>query len=264
MHAWDPATYARHSSEQHKWARELLAKLALVPHERVLDIGCGDGKVTAEIAGSVPQGSVLGVDVSAEMIQFARHTHRKAQFPNLGFELADASHLHFDTEFDVVFSNAALHWVIDHRPVLRGIRRALTRGGRMLLQMGGEGNAAEIIAAIDEIRALPPWNAGFHDFAFPYGFYGTVEYRHWLAEEGLRPVRIELIPKDMIHKDRDALAAWLRTTWMPYTHRVPDHMREHFIGEIITQYLSQRPPDVEGHIHVKMVRLEAEALRPEK
>src|SRR5512133_3316891 len=137
MTAWNPSDYAQHSSAQQIWARELIAKLHLAGHERVLDIGCGDGKVTAEIASAVPRGSVVGIDNSTDMIGYAKAAYEAG---NLRFQVADAAALPFQAEFDVIFSNACLHWIYDHKPVLAGIRRSLAPGGRVLLQMGGKGN----------------------------------------------------------------------------------------------------------------------------
>src|SRR5437764_3881206 len=98
--AWNAADYAKNSSEQQRWARELIGKLALRGDERILDVGCGDGKVTAELAASVPRGSVVGVDSSPEMIGFARAMILPA-VGNLRLELMDARQLAFRDEFDV-------------------------------------------------------------------------------------------------------------------------------------------------------------------
>lgn len=259
---WDPADYHRHSSAQLAWARELIAKLALQGHERVLDVGCGDGKVTALLAELLPAGSVLGVDNSDEMVGFARTSFPPERAPNVRFRVMDARELAFDAEFDVVFSNAALHWVRDHRPVLRGIARSLRPGGRCLLQMGGRGNAAGVLGVMDVLIVSDRWASHFRGFSFPYGFHGPEEYRDWLAQAGLRPRRVELIPKDMVQAGSEGLAGWLRTTWMPYTRRVPPARREALVVEIVEDYLRRHPPDEDGSVHVAMVRLEVEADKP--
>lgn len=136
---WDADDYSRNSQLQSGWAGELLGKLALQGDERILDLGCGDGRTTAILAARLPAGSAVGIDSSAEMIALAREHFPAESHPTLRFQLADAGSLPFAGAFDVVFSNAALHWVLDHRPLLAGIRRALVPGGRLLLQMGGEG-----------------------------------------------------------------------------------------------------------------------------
>src|SRR5512146_699109 len=154
---WDPREYEKHSSQQQLWAQELIAKLGLSGAERVLDVGCGDGKVTAQIATQLPRGSVVGVDNSPGMIALATERFPPQAHANLRFQLEDASRLPFRAEFDLVFSNAALHWISDHRPVLRGIAAALKPGGKALLQMGGTGNAAEIVAGCDRLSQSPRW-----------------------------------------------------------------------------------------------------------
>jgi trans-aconitate methyltransferase len=257
---WNPRDYEKHSTQQQQWARELIAKLRLGGDEIVLDLGCGDGKVTAEIASLVPRGRVLGVDSSPDMVRRASELHSR-RHPNLRFALGDAADLTYEGEFTVVFSNATLHWLRDHRPVLTGIARSLRAEGRLLLQMGGRGNAAEVVAVMDEVTALPRWRGHFVDFAFPYGFYGLEEYLPWLGQASLRPVRVELLPKDMVHAGREGLAGWLRTTWLPYLQRVPEQLRHELLEEILDSYLARRPLDETGVAHVNMVRLEVEAVK---
>ncbi|HWR70758.1 MAG TPA: methyltransferase domain-containing protein, partial [Dehalococcoidia bacterium] len=120
MYQWDAEEYRTSSSNQKKWALELLSKLDLEGSERVLDIGCGDGEVTAAIARRVPRGFAVGIDSSGDMIDLAVTHYPPERCPNISFVLKDAREIDFDEEFDAVFSNACLHWVVDHRPVLAG------------------------------------------------------------------------------------------------------------------------------------------------
>ena len=258
---WDAVDYAKSSAVQQRWARELIAKLDLQGSEYLLDLGCGDGKVTAEIASILPDGFVLGVDKSLEMIDLAKSRFSKVEYPNLDFQVVDAVSLNFQNEFDVVFSNAVLHWVADHPAMLRGVAEALNPGGRILLQMGGRGNAAQVVAAMDKVCSLPPWRDYFTDFQFPYSFYGMEEYAKWLPEAGLTPVRVELIPKDMAHIDRSAFEGWLRTTWMPYIQQVSVEHQQEFFEQVVDEYLTANPPSPEGIVHVQMMRLEVEAKK---
>ena len=259
---WDADDYAKHSSQQQLWARELIAKLKLTGSESVLDIGCGDGKVTAVIASRLPGGSVLGVDNSAEMITLAQQRFPPASFPNLRFQQEDARSLDFVEQFTVIFSNAALHWVRDHRPVLEGIARSLKPGGTVLLQMGGKGNAVDVGALLHEFVGSPRWAGHFAAFVSPFGFHGPDEYATWLRQVGLTPLRVELIPKDMVHQGREGFAGWLRTTHLlPYLQFLPQSEREPFLDEFIAAYLAAHPIDERGKVHVGMVRLEVEAAK---
>ena len=258
---WDAVDYARSSTVQQRWARELLAKLNLEDSERLLDLGCGDGKVTTEIASMLPNGTVIGVDNSAEMIELAQSRFHATEYPNLSFQVVDALNLNFDHEFDVVFSNAVLHWVADHASVLRGVANALKPNGRILLQMGGRGNATQVIAVMDQVRSMSEWCDYFVGFQFPYSFYGAEEYAEWLPQTGFVPVRVELIPKDMAQVDRLAFEGWLRTTWLPYIRRVEKERQQEFLNQVVDLYLTANPPSSDGVVHVQMMRLEVEAKK---
>jgi len=258
---WNAVDYAKSSSVQQQWARELIRKLNLKGNETLLDIGSGDGKVTTEIASLVSNGSVMGIDSSEEMIKLAQRMYPRDAFTNLRFQREDASSLPFENEFDVIFSNATVHWILDHRPVLRGIFAGLKRNGKVLLQMGGRGNAGEVMAALKRIIIREEWRRCFDGFNFSYGFYGPDEYRIWLREAGLDAKRVELIPKDAAHQGRSGFVSWIRTTWLPYTQQVPKETREIFISQLADDYLQQHPADENGVVYVKMIRLEVEALK---
>jgi trans-aconitate methyltransferase len=128
--------------------------------------------------------------------------------------------------------------------------------------MGGRGNAAGIIAVLQEMIDTPRWAAFFENFEFPYGFHGAEEYERWLKTAGFQSIKARLIPKDMLHAGKAGLAGWIRTTWLPYTQRVPESKQGLFIDELADRYIQKFPPDHEGNINVKMVRLEVEAVKP--
>jgi trans-aconitate 2-methyltransferase len=256
---WNPEDYAKNSDAQLQWARELRSNLNLLGNEAVLDVGCGDGKITADFAAALPQGRVMGTDSSVEMIDYAARTYLA---DNLVFNMVDARKLAFEDEFDLVFSNATLHWVDDHRSVLQGISRALKPGGRLVISCGGRGNAVDVLAVLAEVTALPAWREYFEDFRNPYFFYGDDEYAQWLTVAGLQADSLKLVPKDMTHLGADGLAGWIRTTWMPFTHCVPAEDRDLFIDNFLSRYLELVPMDDRGQTHVSMVRLEVSAHKP--
>jgi len=261
MHPWNPEDYARNSSGQERWARELMEQLELQPDDTVLDIGCGDGRHTASIADQLKGGFALGVDSSPEMIEHARRHHEPGRRGRLRFAVEDASRLPFKAEFSLVFSNAALHWVKDHRPVLAGIERALKPGGRAILQMGGYGCAAEMIAAFDRVCARTEWKNDFVDLGLPYGFHRPEDYRSWCGEAGLEALDLRLIPKVLCYENRDGLLGWVRTAWHPYTARVTEARRPELLEAVLDDYLKHHPVDAEGTIRVRMVRLQAKLVK---
>jgi trans-aconitate 2-methyltransferase len=259
MYKWNAQEYKDNSPNQKKWALELLSKAQLRGYESVLDIGCGDGEITAFIAGKVNRGRVIGIDSSDEMIELAKQRFHSKTHPNLSFVLKDAREIDFQSEFDLIFSNACLHWITDHFPVLTRIRKSLKPSGQILFQMGGKENAAMIIDIIEDIIKQNTWTKFFNNFSFPYGFCSPDEYREWLTKLEFTAIRAELITKDMIHENGDKLAAWIRTTWIPYTQRVPESQREEFIRVIVAEFIKKHPADNEGRIHLEMKRLEVQA-----
>ena len=176
----------------------------------------------------------------------------------------DARRLIFQEEFDRVFSNAALHWIVDQTAVLNGVKRSLKPCGRLLFQMAGKGNAKDVLSIIYELADAEPWNEFFSSMAFPYGFYDTEEYKVFLQEASLAADRVELFPKDMKFVGGEGLAGWVRTTWLPFTDRLPVELRAKFVQEIVDGYVNRHPADQHGVVHVGMMRIEVEAHKPQK
>jgi trans-aconitate 2-methyltransferase len=258
---WNAADYAANSVVQQTWARELIAKLDLRGDEHILDVGCGDGKVTADLARAVPRGSVTGIDASPQMIAFAKKTFVTTEFPNLRFRVMDARKIKFDRRFDLIFSNAALHWVDDHPAILQGVASVLKPGGRLVVSCGGKGNAHDVFLALRPELRLKRWREFFREMPTPYFFYAPADYEKWLLKFGFQINTLKLAPKDAVYAGTEGFATWLRTTWIPYVQRVPENIREEFIGAVTHRYVAKHPPDAENNVHVCMVRLEIEAVK---
>ena len=143
--------------------------------------------------------------------------------------------------------------------MLRGVAASLKPAGRVLFQMGGKGNGEEIFEVARELVRDRAWESYFRGFEFPWAFLGPEEYRQLLNEAGLSPRRVELLPRDLRQKGKDGLRAWVRTTWMPYTQKLPQSLREKFISEVVERYLAAHPLTPQGEAVVRMVRLEVEA-----
>jgi trans-aconitate methyltransferase len=258
---WNAADYAANSVVQQTWARERIAKLDLCDDEHILDVGCGDGKITAEIARAVPRGSATGTDVSPQMIGFAKKTFPRVKNPNLEFHVMDARKIKFARRFDLVFSNAALHWVDDHPAILRSVTAVLKSGGRLVVSCGGKGNAHDVFLALRPEMRLKRWCEFFRRMPRPYFFYASNDYEKWLPKLGFKINALKLAPKVATYEDVEGFATWLRTTWIPYVQRVPENVREEFIAAVTQRYVAKHPPDADGKVHVKMVRLEIDAVK---
>jgi trans-aconitate methyltransferase len=146
--AWNPTLYDARASFVSELASDLVVWLRPKANERILDLGCGTGTLTAEIAryGAV----VTGVDRSEEMIAGARE-----KYSELRFDIVDGQELAYSGEFEAVFSNAALHWMPRAADVVRGVQRALVPGGRFVAEFGGAGCVATVTQAVTDI--LSEW-----------------------------------------------------------------------------------------------------------
>jgi trans-aconitate methyltransferase len=258
---WDPDDYRRNALAQTAWAAGLLPLLAFSGTEKVLDLGSGDGRMTAAISDLVPDGYVVGLDASLSMTTHARQNHARVR-QNLEFVLGDMQAIPFRDRFDRVHSNAAIHWASDLAAVADGVARSLRSEGRAVLQCGGEGNAAPMVEVIDDQIRSRSWAPYFPDTAFRYTFADDATIRAHLVKAGLVPIEVRLIPMTMALAGRDGLAGWVRTTWLRYTASVPDGCREAFIGTLVDDYLARHPPSPDGTVEVPMVRLQAVAVRP--
>lgn len=257
---WDAENYAKNSSAQLHWAQVFLASLMFEGDETLLDIGCGDGKITAQLSRLVPRGSVLGIDASEDMIHFASTSFPKEQYPNLRFQQMDAATLDLPRQFDVVISNAALHWIESPQAVLKGVQACLKPGGQFRAQMSGRGNAAQLFAVANQVMAFPTWRSYFADFVFPFHLYGSEEYHQWLVEHGFCPIRVELIPRISSYNCSTDLRNWLQPVWFPFSNYLPPALRSPFLEEIVDLY-ARNPSVIDDHgkIILHSVRLEVEA-----
>ncbi len=254
---WNAADYHRNAAAQTAWGRDVHARLSLRGDETILDLGCGDGRLTAELADRAPHGWVVGVDADPDMVAFARRHHARE---NLAYVEGDARSFDAARRCDLIVSTACLHWVAEQEDVLRRCRAHLTPGGRLFFQMGGRGNGAEIIAAAEAVSQDPRWSRWLQPFSHPWHFHGPEEYLRWLERTGFRPERVQLVAKDMVHDGTVAMASWMRTTWMPILSRVPEALRPALAQAIVERHVALHPLDSAGRTHAAMVRLEVEAV----
>ena len=173
----------------------------------------------------------------------------------------DARRIRFDRGFDLVFSSSVLHWVDDHPAFLRGAAAALKPDGRLHVSCGGKGNAQDVFLALRPELRHQRWSKFFRKLETPYFFHTPGDYQKWLPQFGFASRHIGLAPKDAVYDGPEKFAAWFRTTWLPYTQRVPEALREEFIAAVTARFVARHPPDGAGQFHVRMVRLEIDAVR---
>jgi trans-aconitate methyltransferase len=196
---WDPDAYGRDGAFVHGLAGGVFEWLAAGPGERVLDLGCGDGQLTARLAAT--GADVVGVDASEAMVAAARAR-------GIAADLASAESLPYaDARFDAVFSNAVLHWVRNHDAMMAEVRRVLKPGSRFVAEMGGHGNVAAIHVALRAVLE----RHGFAGAEDGVNYYPTPdEYRRRLEQHGFSVERMSLIPRPT-PLGKNGMAGWLHT-----------------------------------------------------
>jgi SAM-dependent methyltransferase len=180
---WDPARYERNARFVSDLGAPVVDLLAPVAGERILDLGCGDGVIAAELAARGCE--VVGVDASAAQVEATRARGVDAR-------VVDGHRLDFDSEFDAVFSNAAMHWMTEPARVIAGVARALRPSGRFVAELGGHGCVARIVAALGRALAAQGVDAARLN---PWYFPTDVEYRALLEAGGFDVRWIALIPR---------------------------------------------------------------------
>lgn len=236
---WSPAGYAENAGFVAALGDAILARLDPQAGERILDLGCGDGVLTARLAARGVR--VVGIDASAEMVTAARDQ-------GIDAHVMDATRLTFDAEFDAVFSNAVLHWIHDQDAVLSGVARALRPGGRFVAEFGGYTNIASIAVAL---RAV-------------LGRRGIEHARHWyyptpnaytslLTKHGFDVELATLFPRPTPLPT--GMTGWLKTFGQGAFSQVPPDERGQVEAEVI-ELLRPSLCDEEGNWTADYVRLQ--------
>ena len=233
---WNAAGYARISALQQQMAHEALALLALRGDERVLDVGCGQGKITAQIAARLPRGRVVGIDPSHAMIDYATAHFGPAANGNLRFEVADARALAFNDAFDLVVSFNALHWIPEQDQALQSIRRALTADGRALLRLVAAGERKSLESVVEETRADARWRSAFTAFSDPYLRLTPAQYRVAAERNGFRVVRQHCALQTWDFGSRDAFFAFCAVGLVAWTSRLAEADRSAFVDDVLDRY----------------------------
>ena len=221
---WDAEQYdAKHAFVYEK-AKGLVDLLAPRKGERILDLGCGTGTLTAEIAGR--GGDVFGVDRSEQMIAQAQ-----SKYPALRFEVMDATKLAFDSEFDAVFSNAVLHWIPEAEKVASGIARALKPRGRFVAEFGGKGNIQTLVKAFHEAFALLGMKEP--EGVSPWFYPGIAEYSSLLERHGLEVQSAMLFERPTVLEDgTQGLENWIRLFRQTFTDKLGEAAATKWIKEV--------------------------------
>ncbi len=220
---WDARLYDDKHSFVWKLAAGVLELLNAQPGERILDLGCGTGHLTAKIAETGAH--AMGIDRSPEMIRQA-----KERYPALQFEVMDAREIALDGNFDAVFSNATLHWIKEPERVILSIKRLLRPGGRFVAEFGGKGNTGELLIAVQHAWAkLRLAGPAPHPWYYP----SVAEYAGLLEQQGFEVTHATLFDRPTPLDDGvRGLRNWLEMFGSAFVEVLPESARERLLVEI--------------------------------
>jgi trans-aconitate 2-methyltransferase len=218
---WDAATYDRVSAPQVEWALKVLERLPLRGDERVLDAGCGSGRVTQLLLERLPRGHVVAVDSAPSMVAHAREALDPERTTVLRASLTE---LVLDEPVDAAFSNAVFHWIVDHDTLFARLNAALRPGGRLVAQCGGKGNVERFHQAAKEVGARQPYADHLAGWRGPWHFAGAEETAARLERAGFTDVRTWLEPYPVAPPDP---ITFVRTVCLgPHLQRLPEALHE--------------------------------------
>jgi SAM-dependent methyltransferase len=251
MSDWDAARYHRVSDPQLAWGRTVAARLAPSAGERVLDIGCGTGRLTAEIAAA-PGIFVVGLDRSAAMLEQAAapHAQERAQpghtrsangsqmpggdsFRAAAYVWGDGAELPFAGVFDAVFSAATFHWIADHQILFHSIYGALKPGGRLVAQCGGAGNLERLGGRARSLMREPRYSPYFASWTDPWYFENVADTESRLDRAGFTAIDVSLVAAPVTFADRDTFAEFIGCVCVRHhLDRLPAAEREPFVDRL--------------------------------
>lgn len=230
---WNAASYHQVSAPQTTWGERVLARLALQGDERVLDAGCGSGRLTASLLDRLPHGRVVALDRSWNMLQVARTNLRPVYGTHVSFVQAALPDLPCAAAVDVVFSTATFHWVPDHPALFAAIHRALVPGGRLHAQCGGGPNLHEAHALAEQVMGQPPFAPHFAGWPGVWQFANVEETEARLGAAGFidRDVWLEEATTTLA-SEADYRAFVTTVIYHPHLARLPQELHGGFIDAV--------------------------------
>jgi trans-aconitate 2-methyltransferase len=236
----------------------VLARLPLEGGERVLDVGCGTGRLTERLLDRLPRGRAIGVDRSANMLRGARE-HLARHGRRVAFVHADAAWLPFHRAADAIFSTATFHWVLDHDRLFASLFTALAPGGRLVAQCGGGPNLHRIHERSRALMREPPFAPFFARWTTPWEFAGAETTGRRLRRAGFTGVRTWIEPAPVVQPDAAAYREFVEhVICRPHLSYLPDAgLQARFLDRLTDAAARDTPP-----FELDYWRLNLEARRP--
>ncbi len=242
MTEWNAEAYHKVSAPQTSWGQKVLNRLHVSGDERAIDAGCGSGKLTAELLERLPDGRLIAIDRSWNMLMTARANLRPAFGPRVKFAQVSLPLMPFANWADVVFSTATFHWIRDHDALFANIYTALRNGGRLHAQCGGGPNLKRAHELAEQVMTLPSFAPHFQDWPGPWEFAYPQVTSDRLQRAGFIDIEtsLEEAPTKLA-TEQDYREFVTTVIYHAHLERLPDpRMKQDFIDRVT--HLAAREP----------------------
>jgi trans-aconitate 2-methyltransferase len=231
--AWDPEIYSNHSHFQYQEAMQLIHDHPFRGDEKILDIGCGDGRLSEYIATQVPRGQVVAIDSSSEMIAYAQKNYSRA---NLTFHELSAEEIRYKEEFDIIFSSFCLHWVEDKQQIFNLIYHSLKANGQLLCAMVIRN---EVMAqARTELLSLAQWEHYFIKYEDPSKTMMTRNYKECAIAAGFKINSHEIKITRVEFESEEKLNHFMRNLTLLLSRLPAEELKSAFMDAYVMRYLA--------------------------
>ena len=241
---WNATLYHQISAPQVSWGKKVLARVKLRGDERVLDAGCGTGRLTRDLLEALPRGHVMALDVSENMLETARAYLEPDFGSRVEFARCDLLELPFAGEFDLIFSTASFHWVLDHDRLFRNLYRALRPGGFLIAQCGGGNNLARLLARVVQLMESPAYAKYFVGYRFPWEFSDAETAANRMRKAGFEHVETSLEEAPTKFATAGEFQSFVESVILHrHLERLPQaELRQNFLAELTRQAANDNPP----------------------
>lgn len=239
-HYWDARTYDNVSSNvQLQWGRKLLEKRRWIGNEIVMDAGAGSGNLTRILADKVPTGQVYAVDADSNMVQQAKSN--LSGWKNVQVIHSSMDKVNLPTKVDIIFSNAALHWILNQQDLFSHFWELLKPNGELLIEYGGYGNVERLLSVIFKIMKSDQFKEHFVDWKQSWYFPKEDETERLLRKARFRDIEVNLSIRTTPFSDRESFAFFVKTVIMkPFLGYLPDaKKKEQFLDAFLSEF--ERP-----------------------
>jgi len=255
---WDSATYHKVSEPQFAWGLKLIETLALCGNEVVLDAGCGSGRLTAELLKRLPEGRVIAVDLSENMLRSARELLEPHYKDKITFLHSDLRELKIKSEADVVFSAATFHWIPDRGRMFKRLFAALRDSGRLIAQSGAAGSLSRFWEIANEAIAGEPFAEHLRDFKRQQDYLDPDLTASELREAGFRDIDVSVHDAPVQFLNEGMFQQFIRTVNMKnHLERIPEALHERLLKQI-----SARSAACGNPLQLDYRRINVRAMRP--